>query len=246
MPRTVIFGEIGEADVLQIGEEPIIEPAEGEVRVKIEAFGINRADQMLRIGVYARPAQLPHARLGCEGTGIIDAVGPGVDKVEVGDAVVITAVPEMDTRGTYAEYTNVPATSVISRPSGCGQGRSNCVICRESTRRTALRKFRHEQQGRTGVDSDRCPPPAGRGGHRQDDDLQRRDYRGCPGAERMHHQPWGMPRRSAPAARCWNTSPRSLGWSVSGCRVATCPGRTPRSIGAKPKSVGSARVPVSR
>jgi NADPH:quinone reductase len=115
MPRTVIFGEIGEADVLQIVEEPIIEPAEGEVRVKIEAFGINRADQMLRTGVYALPAQLPHARLGCEGTGIIDAVGPGVDKVEVGDAVLITAVPEMD---TYAEYTNVPATSVISCPSG--------------------------------------------------------------------------------------------------------------------------------
>jgi NADPH:quinone reductase-like Zn-dependent oxidoreductase len=59
MPRTVIFDEIGEADVLQIVEEPIIEPAEGEVRVKIEAFGINRADRMLRTGVYARPAQLP-------------------------------------------------------------------------------------------------------------------------------------------------------------------------------------------
>lgn len=51
MPRTVIFDEIGEADILQIVEEPIIEPAEGEVRVKIEAFGINRADQMSHTGV---------------------------------------------------------------------------------------------------------------------------------------------------------------------------------------------------
>ena len=67
--------------------------------------------------------------------------------------------------------------------------------------------------------------------------LARRCTRAAPGR---------MPRRSAPAARRWNTSPRSLGWSVPVCRVATCPGRTPRSIGAKPKSVCSARIPVCR
>ena len=118
MPRVVIFDEIGDADVLHIVDEPLTEPASGEVRVRIEAIGINRADQMMRTGFYLRAAQLPRARLGCEGTGIIDAIGPGVDNVAVGDAVLITAVPDMDIRGTYAEYTNVPATSVIPRPAG--------------------------------------------------------------------------------------------------------------------------------
>jgi NADPH:quinone reductase len=118
MPRVVVFDEIGDADVLHIVDEPLVDPAAGEVRVRIEAIGVNRADQMMRTGVYARPARLPHARLGCEGTGIVDAVAPDVDNIAVGDAVIIIAVPDMDIRGTYAEYTNVPATAVIPRPMG--------------------------------------------------------------------------------------------------------------------------------
>ncbi|HEY2270969.1 MAG TPA: hypothetical protein VGI96_50725, partial [Streptosporangiaceae bacterium] len=46
-------------------------PAPGEVRIKTEAFGINRLDQMMRAGFSPRPIRLPHARLGVEGTGTI-------------------------------------------------------------------------------------------------------------------------------------------------------------------------------
>lgn len=118
MSRVVVFDETGPPEVLHIIDEPAGEPGAGEVRVRIQAFGINRIDQMMRAGAYPRPFRLPHARLGCEGTGIVDAVGSGVDGLSVGDAVIITAVPAMDINGTYADYTVVPASAVIPRPAG--------------------------------------------------------------------------------------------------------------------------------
>ena len=120
MPRVVVFDEAGPPEVLRIVDEPVGEPAAGEVRVKIKAIGVNRLDQIVRSGTVPQPigpTALPHARLGCEGTGTIDALGPGVEGFSVGDPVIITAVPRMDVNGTYAEYTVVPAGTVIHRPA---------------------------------------------------------------------------------------------------------------------------------
>ena len=118
MPRVAIFDETGPPEVIHIVDEPVDEPGPGEVRIRIEAFGINRIDQMMRAGNYPRPFRLPHARLGCEATGIIDAIGAGVDAIGIGDPVIIAAVPAMDINGTYAEYTVVPASAVVARPAG--------------------------------------------------------------------------------------------------------------------------------
>ncbi|MGP3754163.1 zinc-dependent alcohol dehydrogenase family protein [Streptomyces sp. IBSNAI001] len=118
MPRVVVFDRTGAPDVLHLVDEPLDAPGTGEVRIRIEAAGVNRLDQMMRAGHYPGPVRLPHARLGCEGTGTVDAVGPGVEGIAAGDAVIITAVPAMDLNGTYAEHTTVPATSVVPRPAG--------------------------------------------------------------------------------------------------------------------------------
>lgn len=118
MSRTVVFDRTGTPDVLQLADEPLTDPGPGEVRVRIEAAGINRLDSMMRSGAFPRPFRLPHARIGCEGTGVVDAVGAEVDSVSVGDAVIITAVPDMDVRGTYADHTVVPAERVVPRPDG--------------------------------------------------------------------------------------------------------------------------------
>jgi len=118
MPRVAVFDQTGAPDVLHLVDEPVDEPGAGEVRVRIEAVGLNRLDQMMRSGAYPRPFRLPHARLGCEGTGVVDAVGSDVDDVRVGDAVLITAVPAMDLNGTYADYTVVPRSAVVPRPAG--------------------------------------------------------------------------------------------------------------------------------
>jgi NADPH:quinone reductase-like Zn-dependent oxidoreductase len=118
MPRVVVFDEFGGPDVMHVVEEPTAEPAAGEVRVRIEAFAVNPLDQMMRSGVSPAPVPLPHARLGVEGTGVIDGLGPGVTGLEIGDPVILTAVPDANVRGSYAEYTTVPANRVIARPGG--------------------------------------------------------------------------------------------------------------------------------
>jgi NADPH:quinone reductase-like Zn-dependent oxidoreductase len=75
MPQVVVFDEFGGPDVMHIVDDPISEPATGEVRVMIEAFAVNPLDQIMRSGTSPAPVPLPHARLGVEGTGVIDAAG---------------------------------------------------------------------------------------------------------------------------------------------------------------------------
>ncbi len=77
MSRVVVFDEFGGPDVLTVVDEPAREPTAGEVRVRIEAFAVNPLDQMMRSGTSPAPVPLPHARLGVEGTGVVDALGPG-------------------------------------------------------------------------------------------------------------------------------------------------------------------------
>ncbi len=86
MPKIIRFHETGGADVLQIEDLPLEEPSEGEVRLKVEAIGLNRAEVMFREGQYLEDPKLP-SRLGYEAAGIVDAVGPGVDDIQIGDCV---------------------------------------------------------------------------------------------------------------------------------------------------------------
>ncbi len=118
MPRVVVFDEFGGPEVMHVVEEPAAEPAAGEVRVRIEAFAVNPLDLMMRSGASPAPVPLPHARLGVEGTGVVDALGPGSTGLEIGDPVILAAVPDANVRGSYAEYTTVPASRVVARPSG--------------------------------------------------------------------------------------------------------------------------------
>ncbi|MCA2211523.1 zinc-dependent alcohol dehydrogenase family protein [Jidongwangia harbinensis] len=118
MPRVVVFDQTGGPEVLRIVDEPVVEPAAGEVRVRIEAFAVNPLDQLVRAGRSPRPVRLPHARLGVEGTGVIDALGPDVAGPAVGDPVLLSALPDFETRGAYADYTTVPADRVVPRPAG--------------------------------------------------------------------------------------------------------------------------------
>ncbi|MFF3856294.1 zinc-dependent alcohol dehydrogenase family protein [Micromonospora sp. NPDC002575] len=118
MPRVVVFDEFGGPDVMHVVEEPVVEPAAGEVRIRIEAFAVNPLDQMMRSGAFPAAVPLPHARIGVEGTGVVDALGSEVTGLEIGDPVILTAVPDASVRGSYAEYTTVPASRVVARPAG--------------------------------------------------------------------------------------------------------------------------------
>jgi NADPH:quinone reductase-like Zn-dependent oxidoreductase len=115
VPRAVVFDEFGGPEVLHIVTEPVLEPAAGEVRVRIEAFAVNPLDAMMRSGTSPAPVPLPHARLGIEATGVIDALGPDVTEFRIGDPVIITAIPDSTVKGSYAEHTTIPASAVIPR-----------------------------------------------------------------------------------------------------------------------------------
>ncbi|MFI9533072.1 zinc-dependent alcohol dehydrogenase family protein [Nocardia fusca] len=138
MSRVVVFDRFGGPDVLRIVEEPVVEPAAGEVRVRIEAFAVNPLDLMMRSGSMPAAAALPHARLGVEGTGLVDAVGPEVTGLDAGDPVILTAVPDAGVRGSYAEYTTVPASRVLARPAGLGVAEAAAIWVAYSTAYGAL------------------------------------------------------------------------------------------------------------
>jgi NADPH:quinone reductase-like Zn-dependent oxidoreductase len=138
MPRVVVFDEFGGPDVLRVVEESVVEPAAGEVRVRIEAFAVNPLDLMMRSGTSPAAVPLPHARLGVEGTGVVDALGAQVAGLAVGDPVILTAVPDASVRGSYAEYTTVPASRVVARPAGLGVTEAAAIWVAYSTAYGAL------------------------------------------------------------------------------------------------------------
>lgn len=117
MTRFVRFHETGGPDVLQIEEGSIGEPAAGEVRIKVSAVGLNRAEAMYRAGKYPVQPQMP-SRIGYEGVGTITALGNGVDNYSVGDRVCVLPMISQGDYGIWAEEAIVPARILLPAPVG--------------------------------------------------------------------------------------------------------------------------------
>lgn len=115
MNRVVRFHAYGGPEVLRIEDEPLAAPAAGEIQVRVEAIGLNRAEAAFRAGHYLEPAQFP-SRLGYEATGIVAGVGADVVGFAPGEAVCIIPALSMSRHGVYAECVNVPAGAVLKRP----------------------------------------------------------------------------------------------------------------------------------
>ena len=116
MPKIVLFHEFGDASVLKLEELPKPQPKEGEVLLKVEAIGLNRAEVMLRAGQYLEKPTLP-SLIGYEASGIVEAVGPGVTGLKPGDRVSSIPAFSMTRYGTYGEYAVLPAHALASYPA---------------------------------------------------------------------------------------------------------------------------------
>lgn len=117
--KAVLFDELGGPEVLYLKDVEIREPGPGEVRVRIDAFGLNRGEVFLRTGRYYYDAVLPASRLGTEAAGVVEAVGPGVTDVSAGDAVSMVPKPlddGMSVHGIYGDRAIVAAKRLIRRP----------------------------------------------------------------------------------------------------------------------------------
>lgn len=116
--RTVVFHELGDPEVLTIEDLELPAPGPGEVLIRIEALGLNRAEALFRAGTYYYLPTLPGSRLGYESAGVIEAVGPDVTEFAVGDEVSTGPNIEMSSAGVYAERVVLPVNSVVPRPAG--------------------------------------------------------------------------------------------------------------------------------
>src|SRR5208282_2297648 len=117
--KVVRFHEFGGPEVLRIDSLEVGDPGAGEVRVRIEAIGLNRAEAAFRSGRYIERAQLP-ARLGYEAAGIVEALGEGIKGFSVGEPISVIPAFSMNKYGVYAERAIVPAYALLKRPAGLG------------------------------------------------------------------------------------------------------------------------------
>ncbi|WP_377848578.1 zinc-dependent alcohol dehydrogenase family protein [Bosea sp. UC22_33] len=117
MTRVVRFHRTGGPDVMQFDDLPVGDPRPGEIRVRVEAIGLNRAEAMFRSGAYLEAPRLP-ARLGYEASATIEALGDGVKGFASGDPVSVFPAFSMNDYGVYAAKAIVPAYGVMRRPPG--------------------------------------------------------------------------------------------------------------------------------
>jgi len=115
MTRVVRFHEYGGPEVLRIEELPVAQPGPDEVRIRVRAIGLNRAESMFRRGQYLEPAEFP-SRLGYEAAGHVEAVGDAVRDFRLGDAVSLVPPASIARWGTYAEQAVVPAAMLVRHP----------------------------------------------------------------------------------------------------------------------------------
>jgi NADPH:quinone reductase-like Zn-dependent oxidoreductase len=108
---------LGGPEVLQIDDLEVGEPGPGEVRIRVEAVGLNRSEAMYRAGRYPTKPQLP-SLIGYEGVGTIEALGEGVEGFAVGQRVCVLPMIQQGQYGIWAEQAIVPARILLPAPPG--------------------------------------------------------------------------------------------------------------------------------
>ncbi|MEV7612771.1 zinc-dependent alcohol dehydrogenase family protein [Streptomyces sp. NPDC089799] len=105
---------------MRLEDVEVGEPGPGELRIRVDAIGLNRAETLFRSGRYIEPVKQFPARLGNEAAGVVEAMGEGVTGFRVGDAVSTVPAFSQNDYGVYAERALVPASAVLHRPEGLG------------------------------------------------------------------------------------------------------------------------------
>ena len=113
--QAVVMDGSGGPEVLSLQSTPMPVPEAGEIRVRVATSGVNRADLLQRMGHYPVPEGWPEEILGLEFSGIVDALGPEVDRWQVGDRIM-----GILGGGGYAQYVKTHGTTVVPVPDSLG------------------------------------------------------------------------------------------------------------------------------
>jgi NADPH:quinone reductase len=148
MPKIVRFHETGDADVLKIEDLPLVDPGPGEVRLKVEAIGLNRAEIMFRRGQYLESPVLP-SRIGYEAAGVIDAIGPDVSGIQLGDRVSTIPSFSVGQYGVYGESAIVPAFAAARYPDTLSAVEGAAIWMQYMTAYGALMEFGRLEENHT-------------------------------------------------------------------------------------------------
>jgi len=116
MSRTIKFAKAGGPEVLEFIEMEVPTPGPHEIRIKVKAIGINRAESMWRNDKYVESPIFP-AGLGYDCAGVVDAVGKDVADFAVGDTVSTIPAFSLNKYSTYGEVILAPDHAVVKHPA---------------------------------------------------------------------------------------------------------------------------------
>jgi NADPH:quinone reductase-like Zn-dependent oxidoreductase len=126
MVKVIRLRETGGPEVLRFEDHDPGLPRTGEVRIKVEAIGLNRSEAMYRAGRYPVPQSLP-CLMGYEACGVVLALGDGVENCAIGDRVCVLPMYQLGTYGVWGEEAIVPARTLLPAPPGLTPAQSAAV-----------------------------------------------------------------------------------------------------------------------
>jgi len=142
MVKAIRLHQIGGPEVLELEQVDVGEPGPGQARVRHTYIAVNFIDIYFRTGVY--PLPLPSG-LGSDAVGVVEAVGPGVTDIQVGDRVGYLIGPQ----GAYSEARVMPAEVLIPLPDGVSDRTASTLMMKGMTAQYLFRQVHPLQGGET-------------------------------------------------------------------------------------------------
>ncbi len=144
MTKAIRIHETGGPEVLRWEDVDLAEPKQGEVRIRHTAVGLNFIDVYFRTGLYPTPP-LPFVP-GLEAAGVVEAVGPGVTDLKVGDHV---AYGQPGAMGAYSQERIIAVDKIVRIPAGIGEQTAAAMMLKGMTAQYLLRRCYQVKSGDT-------------------------------------------------------------------------------------------------
>lgn len=142
MTKAIRIHKTGGPEVMQWEDVEVPPPSQGEARIRHTAVGLNYVDTYHRSGLYPNPTPFT---VGGEGAGVVEAVGPGVTDVKVGDRIAYGNAPV----GSYCEVRNIPAGRLVKIPDGISDQHAASMMLKGMTTWYLIRRTYPVKKGDT-------------------------------------------------------------------------------------------------